>query len=197
MMLEPLGPAALHVAVDVQRLFVEPSPWQAPAMAAIVPNVARLARALPTLFTRFVPAASAVAAPRRWRRYYERWREVTLDRLDPAMVELVDALSPRPGIDRVVDKPTYSLFECAEAVRGLEATSADTLLFSGGETDVCVLATLLGAVDRGYRVVVVTDAVASFSAEGHRAVLDAILPRLPEQVELATTDAVLAALERS
>lgn len=196
MTLEPLGGTALHVAVDVQRLFVEPSPWQAPAMAAVVPNVARLAQALPTLFTRFVPAVTAAAASGRWRRYYERWREVTLERLDPAMLELVAGLTPRPGIDRVVDKPTYSLFGCAEAVRGLEATGADTLVFSGGETDVCVLATLLGAVDRGYRVVVVTDAVASFAPAGHRAVLDLVLPRLPEQVELATTDAVLAAVER-
>jgi nicotinamidase-related amidase len=113
------------------------------------------------------------------------------------MVDLVAELAPRPGIDRVVDKATYSLFECEAGIRALEATGADTLLVSGGETDVCVLATLLGAVDRGYRVVLVTDAVASFSAAGHQAVLDAVLPRLPEQVELATTDTVLAAVEHS
>ncbi len=40
-------------------------------------------------------------------------------------------------------------------------------MVSGSETDVCVLATVLDAVDLGYRVIVVRDAVCSSSDEGH------------------------------
>jgi nicotinamidase-related amidase len=37
----------------------------------------------------------------------------------------------------------------------------DTIVASGGEIDVCVLATVLGAVDAGFRVIIATDACAA------------------------------------
>jgi nicotinamidase-related amidase len=194
MALEPLGPRTVHLAVDLQRLFLEPSsPWHAPALASVMPRVEALARALPTLFTRFIPAASADKAPGRWRRYYERWPDVTLERLDPAMLDLAAPLAALAGPGRVVDKATYSLFESGPAAAALEALGPDTLVLSGGETDVCVLATCLSAVDRGYRVVLATDAVASLSPTSHAAVLGEVLGRYPEQVETATTAEIVAA----
>jgi nicotinamidase-related amidase len=51
-------------------------------------------------------------------------------------------------------------------LRGLKA---DTLIVSGGETDICLLATVRGAVDRGYRVALATDALCSSSNETHEA----------------------------
>ena len=45
------------------------------------------------------------------------------------------------------------------------------MIVTGSETDVCVLATVLGAVDLGYRVIVVRDAVCSSSDEGHDALM--------------------------
>ena len=50
-----------------------------------------------------------------------------------------------------------------------------------------------GATDRGYRVIIVEDAVASSSPAGHRAALDAICPRLDQQIQIATVEEVLAA----
>jgi PhnB protein len=35
---------------------------------------------------------------------------------------------------------------------------SDTLILTGAETDVCVLSTALGAIDHGYRVIIVEDA---------------------------------------
>ena len=43
----------------------------------------------------------------------------------------------------------------------LDGSEVDTLVVTGGETDICVLATVLGAVDRGFRVVLVSDAICS------------------------------------
>jgi len=54
---------------------------------------------------------------------------------------------------------------------------------TGSETDVCVLATVLGAVDHGYRVIVVTDAVCSSSDEGHDAMLKLYRERYSLQIE--------------
>ena len=41
----------------------------------------------------------------------------------------------------------------------LDEMGAATVIVSGVETDVCVLATVMSAMDRGYRVVVPSDAV--------------------------------------
>jgi nicotinamidase-related amidase len=53
--------------------------------------------------------------------------------------------------------------------RGREATvpaaawrrASDTVITTGGETDVCVLATMLVDIDWGFRVILVTDACSS------------------------------------
>ena len=73
------------------------------------------------------------------------------------------ALSPAT----VIDKTRYSAFAEPELVEHLRQREADALIVSGSETDVCVLATVLDAVDIGYRVIVVHDAICSSSDEGH------------------------------
>src|SRR5580704_8356992 len=49
----------------------------------------------------------------------------------------------------------------AAALAHLREREADALIISGSEADVCVLATVLSAVDLGYRVIVVRDACAA------------------------------------
>lgn len=192
--LEPIPATTLHLAIDMQRLFAEPTVWHAPDLAGIVPAVERLSRARPdhTLFIRFVPPDRPAAASGRWQRYYERWPEVTGERRPPGHVGLVAPLAGLAAEDTLADKGTYSAFGAPALRRRLEAEPITTLVLSGVETDVCVLATLFDAVDHGYRVVVARDAVASGSREAHDAVLAHVLPRLPEQVDLATVDAILA-----
>jgi len=65
-------------------------------------------------------------------------------------------------------------------------------VITGAETDICVLATVLGAVDRGYRVVVVTDALCSSSDESHDALMTFYHERLSQQVETADTETLLS-----
>jgi nicotinamidase-related amidase len=55
---------------------------------------------------------------------------------------------------------------------------------SGAETDVCVLATVLSAVDLGFRVVIVEDALCSSSDEGHDALMTMYRMRLHEQIDV-------------
>jgi nicotinamidase-related amidase len=54
-----------------------------------------------------------------------------------------------------------------------------------------VLATVLGAVDLGFRVIVVRDAISSSSNEGHDAILDVYHRRYSEQIETANARQVL------
>jgi nicotinamidase-related amidase len=50
----------------------------------------------------------------------------------------------------------------------------------------------MDAVDLGYRVIVVEDAICSFSDEGHDRLLAHFRERLGQQVETAASDEVLA-----
>lgn len=192
--LEPLT-AATIVVVDMQRLFAEATEWQVPSLPAIVPQVHRLAARRPdaTFFTRFVTPPSVEAASGRWRHYYERWRSVTLDRMAPAMLDLLPELAQVAQPGSICDKATFSAFKDGPLPERLRERDVRTLMLCGVETDVCVLATALEAVDMGYRVLVVEDAVTSWSLESHRAVLDFVLPRFDRQIEVATVDAALAA----
>jgi nicotinamidase-related amidase len=194
-MLQTIGRDAVHVAVDLQRLFAEPAGWRVPELSTIVPNVADLTRAKPsrTVFTRFTVPARPEDAPGQWRRFYEHWSAFTGEKLDPELIGLLRELADLADPALVIDKPTYSAFEVPEFADTLRRLGADTLVFTGVETDVCVLATLLTAVDRGFRAIAVEDALASSSRQAHDATLRHILPRFDKQVEIATAAAVLAA----
>ena len=73
----------------------------------------------------------------------------------------------------------------------LRDAGVDALVITGGETDVCVLATMLGAIDWGFRVILVTDALCSSADETHDAMINVYLNRFGEQVETVTTDTLL------
>ena len=85
----PLGTGAVHLCVDMQRMFAERTDWHTPWMARVRPVVHRIAARFPerTLFTRFIPPRDPRDAQGSWRRYYERWESMTLDRLGAGMVD--------------------------------------------------------------------------------------------------------------
>jgi nicotinamidase-related amidase len=191
----PLGPNVAHLCVDMQTVFAERTDWHLPWLERVLPTVLRLARARPdrTIFTRFVPPERPEEMPGTWRRYYRRWRQMTLDRLDPAMVELVPELAELVPPATVIDKRLYSPFVGPDLREHLRARRIDTLIVTGAETDVCVLATMLGAVDHGYRVILATDALCSASDRTHDALLTLYRERFSEQIEAAETAAILDA----
>ena len=191
----PIGRRTVHLCIDMQNLFGLKTAWHAPRMGAVLPNVERIARAHPaqTVFTRFIPARNAEAARGAWRAYYEHWHAMTLDELDPGLIDLMpplDALVPPAG---VLDKTTYGPWLDGALAADLEGRGTDTLVITGGETDVCVLGAVLGAVDRGYRTIVVEDALCSSSDEMHDAMMHLYRARYDRQVETVRADAVLAA----
>ena len=194
----PLGQTAVHLCVDMQNLFARETDWHTPWMDRVLPNVERIARAhaAQTVFTRFIPVRNAGEARGAWRRYYERWHAITREELDPDMIELVPSLAELVPPAQLFDKISVWALDRrrprppAETTRGI-----DTLVVTGGETDVCVLATVLGAVDLGYRTVLVTDALCSSSDETHDALMTLYRNRYGYQIETVTTDVALAGWE--
>ncbi|TPW25828.1 cysteine hydrolase [Pararhizobium mangrovi] len=183
-----------HVIVDMQRLFAEDTVWHTPVMETIAPRIGELAKAFRgrNHFTKFMVPLSPDHASGNWRTYYERWSDLTLDRLDPAMLDVVPSLAEYVEPERLIEKPTYSLFKVADARDALVAEGVDTLVFSGVETDVCVLASLMEAIDLGFHTVLVTDALGSSDMPSHAAILKHVVPRMPEQIEMMTSEELLA-----
>jgi nicotinamidase-related amidase len=190
-----LGAKCVHVCVDMQRLFAEETEWHTPWMERVLPVVRRIAEAHPaeTIFTRFIPATRPGEGAGTWKRYYERWASMTIERLGAARVALMPELAALAPPAEVIDKHVYSPWVDTALEESLARRGADTIVVTGGETDVCVLATVLGAVDRGLRVVVATDALCSSSDETHDALMQLYHNRYGQQVETVPADAVLEA----
>ena len=128
-----------------------------------------------------------------WARYYQRWADVTLSRIDKSLVELVPELSRFAPPAKVVDKRVYSPWTEGQLDALLSGSGVNTVVVTGGETDVCVLATVLGAIDRGFRVVLATDAICSSADQTHDALMQLYRSRFSEQVEAVAMSEVLHA----
>ncbi len=181
------GRTALLV-VDMQRGFVDPGEaLEVPQAREIVPVIQRLlavfqSRRLPVVFTEFV--------------YSERVPLLVGD-LHPEhkpappgaptgfglpssncleghpSAETIPALGPRPD-ELVVRKHGYDAFHGTPLDGALRARGVPSLVVTGTLTDICVLASIVGAFNREYRVAVAEDAVATLWPEIQRATLDII-----------------------
>jgi nicotinamidase-related amidase len=190
-----LGPRTVHLCVDMQVLFSDEGPWPTPWMKRTLPAIAEIAgrHADATIFTRFIPLVRPEDMPRAWRGYYERWKQVTRESVDPRMLDLVEPLKSLAQEATTIDKPVYSPFHGARLPALLRERDANLLVITGAETDVCVLATVLGAIDHGFPVLLVEDAVCSSSDHGHEALLGLFRGRFSAQVDVAGTEEVLGA----
>ncbi len=54
----PPGEGAVHLCVDMQRMFAEGTDWKMPWLERVLPNIVSITSAQPenTIFTRFIPA---------------------------------------------------------------------------------------------------------------------------------------------
>ena len=67
----PVGANAVHLCVDMQRLFGEGTPWNVPWMEKVLPTIVGVVAEHPerTIFTRFVPVERPEKAVGSWKRY--------------------------------------------------------------------------------------------------------------------------------
>ena len=86
---------------------------------------------------------------------------------------VIPELAPRAD-ELVVRKHYYDGFNGTVLDGALRARGVTTLVLTGTMTDICVLATVIGAFNREYRVVVVEDGVATLWPEIQRATLDIV-----------------------
>jgi nicotinamidase-related amidase len=189
----PPGQTAVHLCVDMQMMFAEATEWKTPWLARVLPNIVAItsAHAEKTVFTRFIPARKPGQGVGMWRHFYEHWASMTIDQIGSDMIGLVPDLLNSVPPAKIFDKHVYSPWTGSDLHLQLHEAGIDTLVITGGETEVCVLATMLGAMDWGFRVILVTDALCSSADETHDAMMNIYLNRFGEQVETVTTDTLL------
>lgn len=181
---------AIHLCVDMQRIFARGGLWETPWMERVLPAIVDLVAHHPerTVFTRFITPLSPDEAPGQWRNYFRRWKAATRQAMDSSQLELVPELARFAPPAAVIDKPAYSAFFRSRLVEFLMEKRVGTVIVSGAETDVCVLSTVLDAVNLGFRVIIVEDALCSSSDAGHDALMTMYRLRFTEQIDLVTAE---------
>jgi len=181
------GKTAL-VVVDMQRAFLDPGEaMEVPPARAIVPQIRSLLdvfreKRLPVVFTEFtysetVPVLVGLLHPEHRRaapgasRGFGKPSSSCL--LGEANVHVVPELAPQPG-ELVVTKHYYDGFNGTPLDAALRAHGVTHLVLTGTLTDICVLATVIGGMNREYRMTVVEDGTATVRPEVQRATLDII-----------------------
>jgi nicotinamidase-related amidase len=175
------------LVIDMQCVFADPpSPWVAPGFYAALPQVERLVEAYRgrVVLTRYVAPMPPTGA---WIPYFEAFPSVLLPAHDPIW-DL--KLGAGEGVF-VETRTTFSKWDEAMVQR---VGPVSRLAVCGVATECCVLGTVLGAVDAGRFVRVITDACAGGVPAGHDQTL-AILAGFAPMVSFATTDGVLAGSE--
>ena len=104
--------------------------------------------------------------------------------------KIVAELAPLPD-ELVIDKNSSGAFNGTAIDQLLRNMEIEVLVVTGVATDMCVETTSRDAADRGYSVIVVEDATATFMPAHHRAALSAMV-RVFTQVW--STERVLSAL---
>jgi hypothetical protein len=74
---------AVHICVDMQRMFAEGTDWKMPWLSRVLPNIAAITASHPdrTIFTRFIPARKPGEGSGMWQHYYKRWGSMTIQEL--------------------------------------------------------------------------------------------------------------------
>ncbi|HMB87146.1 MAG TPA: isochorismatase family cysteine hydrolase [Methylomirabilota bacterium] len=185
----PLDPGRTALlVVDMQRGFVEEGQaMEVPPAREALPRIQELVgifreKGLPVVFTEFTysPAAPLLVGqlhPEHRRAApgaatgFGRPSSSCLEG-DPS-ASVVAELAPRAD-ELVVRKHYYDGFNGTVLDGALRARGVTTLVVTGTMTDVCVLATVIGAFNREYRVLVVDNGVSTLWPEIQRATLDII-----------------------
>lgn len=183
--MQPIVRAA-HLCIDMQNIFAKGGLWETPWMERVLPTVEMIVSRYRdrTIFTRFITPQLPEDRPGQWQHYFRRWEQATRQYLRGDELDLVPAMARHVPPALVVDKPVYSAFVQSKLYDLLVGKGVLTIVASGAETDVCVLATVLSAVDLGFRVVIVEDALCSSSDEGHDALMTMYRTRLHEQIDV-------------
>lgn len=155
------------LVLDMQRYFLEPtSHAYVPSAMAIIPKINQLIRAysdqgLPIIFTRHLNTPQNAYMMGKW------WRD--LIREEDSVSELSPEIDYLDGIR--LEKTQYDAFYKTNLEEILIKLKVDQLLITGVMTHLCCETTARAAFVRGFQVLFVVDATATYNQQLHLASL--------------------------
>jgi nicotinamidase-related amidase len=181
-----LGPKTLHLCIDMQLMFALETKWASEAIWRALPAILEISGRYPsqTVFTRFICPKDLSETAGQWTCFYADAEAMLSSKLHPSMMDLLPELAKFVPPAKIVDRKVFSALASSDLRTLLTQGSVDTLVITGIETDVCVLATVLAAIDLGFRVVLIKDALASSSEAGEKAALHQVFSRFDQQIEV-------------
>jgi ureidoacrylate peracid hydrolase len=199
--IEPRKTAML--VIDMQNYFVKPGhQGEIPLAREIVPNINRLAAGLRRRGSHVVWIRNGTRDTREnWSTFHEclmtpdrmqrRYAEMDIDGDGYAYWHLNDI---RPE-DAQITKSRYSAFiqGSSNVEEHLRSRGIDTLLVAGTATNVCCESSARDAMMLNFKVVMVSDALATHTDDEHNATLSAFYGQFGD---VQSTDEVLQSLER-
>ena len=108
--------------------------------------------------------------------------------------DVIPELDPRPD-DYYIPKYRWSAFFQTYLDLALRSRGLDTIIVSGGSTDVCVTSTVYSGRDLDYNMIIVRDACGtSHDQRAHDMLMELVFPRM---ARVRTTDQVLGMIQKS
>lgn len=182
--------------MDLQRIFYDETHWRVAAIDDIKGAIDHIVSLEPSksIFTLFTTPPNPEDAYRAWQDYYRKWNSMTASKCATSSHVLIDEFEHYCPPARRFLKQTYSPWVSGELHQILVKEGVEYLIITGVETDVCVLGTVLGAVDLGYKVVLIEDGICSSSKVAHQSILKLFRNRFSAQVTVCSTEDLLRAL---
>jgi len=170
----PLGRFGESQTPGLRHYFLEQ------ATTVVLPNLCRLLEFFRTQHLRVIHATAASELPdgQDWIPILHRTNAVARERIGEAVfpartdpwARIVGPLTPAPE-EVIINKTTYSAFTATSLEGLLRNLRIETLVLGGVVTNRCVETTARDAADRGYQVIVLADASATYSPEMQEATL--------------------------
>ena len=190
------------IVVDMQKLFLteKKSPWMDKKLLSIIPNIEKLIKVIGernVIFTRFTPPKNWQDERDSWQTYYKINQKITASSLGTAPFDIVDNFTsyiPKSSVSS--RKKSASIFMAGNFHSKIKKMSTKILIFTGIETDYCVLSSVLDAIHLGYFIIIVIDACASSKKQGQKHAIG-IFERFPEQLWITTTKELIKNLQES
>ena len=146
----------------------------------IIPNLQKIiaamrARHVPVYYAKAIREASGLDCIDKVHRIIPESRREKIEKM-PLCVratwdsDIIDELKPSPE-DYIVEKRRDSVFQDTEIEIWLKAFRADTIIFGGIDTYICVESTVRDAFNKGYDIIILEDCVASRNQEHHKTTL--------------------------
>ena len=149
----------LFLLVDFQNAYLPDNVWACPTIYTSMTNTIKILNAPEApdyLMTKFMAPSNPSG---RWVQYNSAYASINASSY---LCDIPSQLKPFATEGKVIEKSTYSSLDSSEVLAALEGKK--TVVLAGVEAECCILATMMDAIDLGYKVIYLYDCISGKSS---------------------------------